>query len=103
MKSDFFEFIGNAGKRRNEKFRVQLWIFLVCLALSIFFWVLVRLSKEYYYSVDYRLNFINSPPHLKLVGCSDSSITLKMKIASEQSPSKAYRPQNVHCRIDNGR
>lgn len=96
MKSDFFEFIGNAGKRRSEKFRVQLWIFLVCLALSIFFWGLVRLSKEYYYSVDYRLNFINTPSYLRLVACSDTTITLKMKIQGFDFFSEHFLLQKDH-------
>jgi hypothetical protein len=80
MKSDFLEFIGNARQRRSEKFRVQLVVFLICLVLSIFIWSLVRLSKDYYYSVDYRLDFTNSPNNLRMISFSDSVLTLKLKI-----------------------
>jgi hypothetical protein len=103
MKSDFFEFIGNARKRRSEKFRVQLSVFLVCLALSVFIWALVRLSKDYFYSVEYRLSFSNPPGNLRLLGCSDSTLTLKIKLQgfeffSEQFLIKQDRSYEVNLR-----
>ena len=80
MKSDFIEFIGNARQRRSEKFRNQLYIFAVCLVLSVFFWALVRLSKNYYYSIGYRLTYTQIPINLKLVGRSDSTLNIKIKV-----------------------
>ncbi|MEI6434253.1 MAG: hypothetical protein WCP32_05360 [Bacteroidota bacterium] len=80
MKSDFLEFIGNARQRRSEKFRVQLSVFFVCLAISIFLWILVRLSKDYYYSVEYHLNYTNLPGNLRIINASDSLLTLKIKL-----------------------
>ena len=80
MKSDFLEFIGNARQHRNEKFRVQLSIFLICLVLSVFFWALVRLSKDYFYAVEYRLSYSNLPGNLRMVSCSDTTLTLKIKL-----------------------
>ena len=71
MKSDFLEFIGNARQRRSEKLRNQLPVFIVCLVLSVLIWALVRLSKDYYYSVEYRLNWTQVPGNLKLAGYSD--------------------------------
>ncbi len=80
MKSDFIEFLGNARQRRSERFRNQLPVFLVCLFLSVFFWGLVRLSKDYYYSVEYRLNYSQVPSHLKMSACSDSVLTLRIRL-----------------------
>jgi len=80
MKSDFFEFIGNARQRRSEKFRNQLTTFLVCLVLSVFIWALVRLSKDYYYSIEYDLLYTQIPGNLKLTGTSDSTLNLKIKV-----------------------
>jgi hypothetical protein len=80
MKSEFIEFIGQARKRRSEKFRVQFSVFLICLLLSIFIWSLVRLSKDYYYAINFRLNFINTPGNLKIVSSSDSVLVLKIKL-----------------------
>jgi hypothetical protein len=80
MKSDFLEFIGNARRHRTGKLRNQGYIFLVCLVLSIFIWSLVRLSRDYYYSVEYHLNFTQVPGNLKLTAYSDSTINLRIKL-----------------------
>ena len=80
MQSDFIEFIGNARRRRSEKFRNQLYILLVCLVLSVFFWVLVRLSKEYYYTVHYNLIFTEVPGNLRIVAVSDTTLSVKIKV-----------------------
>lgn len=80
MKSDFLDFIGNARRRRNEKFRNQLYIFVVCLILSVFIWSLVRLSKDYYYTVDFRLSYTHIPAHLELQGCSDTVLRIRFRI-----------------------
>jgi hypothetical protein len=80
MKSDFLEFIGNARQRRSEKIRNQLPVFIVCLVLSVLIWALVRLSKDYYYSVEYRLNWTQVPGNLKLTGYSDSTLNLRIKV-----------------------
>ena len=103
MKSDFLEFIGNARQRRSAKFRNQLYIFLVCMVLSIFIWALVRLSKDYYYSIEYHLQYTQVPSNLRMVACSDSTINLRIKIQgfdffSEQFILKQYREYEVSLR-----
>lgn len=103
MKSDFLEFIGNARQRRTEKFRNQLYIFLICLLLSVFIWALVRLSKEYYFSVEYHLNYTQTPSNLRMVSTSDSTINLRIKIQgfeffSEQFIIRKYREYEVSLR-----
>lgn len=103
MKSIFLEFIGNARQRRTERFRNQLYIFLICLLLSIFIWALVRLSKDYYYSIEYHLNYTQVPSNLRMVATSDSTINLRIKIQgfeffSEQFIIKQYREYEVSLR-----
>lgn len=80
MKPEFIEFIGNARRPKGERFRNQLYIFLVCLGISIFIWLLVRLSKDYIYTVSYHLNYTSAPDNLKLLSSSDSVITLNIKV-----------------------
>jgi hypothetical protein len=80
LKNDFIEFLDNARKRRPEKFRHQFSIFLTCLGISIFLWLLVQLSKEYSYNVEYRLRFTEIPSSLRLTRYSDSSITVTIRI-----------------------
>jgi len=80
LKSDFIDFISNARKRRGDKFRNQLSIFIICLILSAFFWSLVKLSKDYYYTADYRLNYSHIPGNYRLSNYSDSILSLKIKV-----------------------
>jgi hypothetical protein len=103
MKSDFLEFIGNARQRRSQKFRNQFYIFLVCLVLSVLIWALVRLSKDYYYSIEYHLNYTQLPGNLRMVSSSDSTINLRIKIQgfeffSEQFIIKQYREYEISLR-----
>ncbi|MCX6266990.1 MAG: hypothetical protein NTW16_06480 [Bacteroidetes bacterium] len=103
MKSDFLEFIGNARQRRSEKFRHQLYIFLICLVLAVFIWALVRLSKDYYYSIEYHLTYTQIPANLRILSSSDSTIYLRIKIQgfeffSEQFIIRQYREYEVSLR-----
>jgi hypothetical protein len=103
MKSDFIEFIGNARKRRSETFRKQTYIFVVCLVLSIFIWALVRLSRDYYHSLEYRLIYTHVPSSLGLEACSDTTLTLRIRLQgfeffSEQYFVRQYREYEVSLR-----
>jgi len=103
VRSDFIEFIGNARKRRTDRFRVQLSVFLVCLVISVFLWALVRLSRDYFYSVEYKLRFTETPTHLNLVSCSDSILTLRIRLQgfdlfSEQFLINHHREYDVSLR-----
>lgn len=80
MKSGFIDLIGKARRNRGEKFRHQLYIFAVCLLISVFIWTLVRLSREYFYTVNYRIHFTGLPSQLKMTAFSDSILTVSIKI-----------------------
>jgi hypothetical protein len=103
MKSDFLEFIGSAPPHNSQKFRNQFYVFLVCLVLSVFIWSLVRLSKDYYYSIEYHLRFAQLPSNLKMVACSDSTLNIKIKLQgfdffSEQLILQQHREYEVSLR-----
>jgi len=80
LKSGFIDLIGKARNNRGDKFRHQLYIFLVCLILSVFIWSLVRLSREYYYTINYRIHYTNLPSNLKMTGFSDSILTVSIRL-----------------------
>lgn len=80
MKSGFIDLIGKARNNRGEKFRPQLYIFLVCLILSVFIWSLVRLSRDYYYTINYRIHYTNLPTNLRMTGFSDSILTVSIRL-----------------------
>lgn len=80
MRPKFLEFIGNARQRKSEKFRYQLSIFIVCLVISVFLWTLVRLSKDYYYNLNYHLKYTQVPWNYRLIKSSDSILTVKVRV-----------------------
>ena len=103
MEPDFIDLIRNARKKRAGKFRNQLSVFLVCMGISVFLWLLVHLSKEYYYSADYRLNFTQVPWNMKIQSCSDSTLALTLRIQgfeyfSEQFIRNGKRETDVSLR-----
>jgi hypothetical protein len=52
----------------------------MCLAVSVFLWVLVRLSKDYRYTVEYKLDYNHMPYGYRLVGASDSVLNIDLKV-----------------------
>jgi len=80
VKPEFIELIGQLRRHRGQKFRNQLYIFLMCLLVSLFLWVLVKLSREYYYTIDYRINFTHIPPAFMLVSASDSILIVNLRV-----------------------
>ena len=79
MKRDIRGLIETARKRRDQKFSIQVYVFLVCLVISVFVWVLVRLSQEYSYTVSYRLRYTGTPSLLRLSEVSDTTLTLTLR------------------------
>ncbi len=80
MKPELIELIGNARKKRGHKFRQQLYILIVCFVLSLFFWILIRLSKNYDYTYEYRLQYIGLQESYAMQSVSDSILSLKITL-----------------------
>lgn len=56
----------------------------------MFLWLLVKLSKDYYYTIGYRLTFTQIPENLRLVRYSDNTLILKMKVQGFDLFSERY-------------
>jgi hypothetical protein len=80
LEPEFIALIRNARKRKVDKFRNQLSVFLACLIISIFLWLLVHLSKEYFFTAEYRLNYTQVPWNMKMLSCSDSVLILTVRL-----------------------
>jgi hypothetical protein len=76
---DFIEFIKKVVTPKDEKFRNQLYIFLICFGISFFIWILIKTSKEYYSNVEYPLVYTNIPEDKLLTNCHDSTLILRIK------------------------
>jgi len=79
LKLDFLEWIGRAAKPRDEKFRNRFYVFLVCLFISVFIWILIKLSAEFYTTLHYPIVYTSVPNNILLVNNTDSVVSLRMK------------------------
>ncbi|MBN2175511.1 MAG: hypothetical protein JW731_15380 [Bacteroidales bacterium] len=81
MESGLRKLLQKISSPGDEIFRHQLYVFLVCLAISVFIWFLIVLSKESYTTVNYPIIYKNIPNRMVLVNHPDSFLTFR--IASE--------------------
>ena len=51
----------NLEKGETVRFNKRAITFFVCLAISILFWLMMALSKEYSVTVTYPVEFMNMP------------------------------------------
>ena len=75
MKFDFVELIQKVRKPKDEKFRNQLYVFLICLGISVVIWFLIVLSKESATTINYPIIYENPPDELILVNKPDSILS----------------------------
>lgn len=100
MKNGFIDLIGKAGKNRGDNFRSQLYVFIVCLLISIFIWSLVRLSRDYFYTINYRIHYTQVPSNLRLTSFSDSVLTLSIRLQGFDFFSEEFlRPRNLNYNV----
>ena len=75
-------------------------MFLLCLMLSIFLWILVHLSKEYFYTAEYRLDFTQVPWNMKMVSCSDSTLFMTIRLQGyEYFSQNLFRKKKRECEV----
>ncbi|MDF2438966.1 MAG: uncharacterized protein K0Q95_3342 [Bacteroidota bacterium] len=101
MRSPFIKtFEQDAGK---EKIRLNKRVatFLCCVFISMLFWLLMTLSKEYVITVIYPVNYVNAPADKVVANNLPTSMSLEVK--SKGFFLLAYKfhdPQTVHIDLN---
>lgn len=78
MKFDLNELIRSAKEPKDENFRNRIYVFLVCLGISVFLWFLIVLSKNYYGTVEYPIVYKNIPNGLVLSNKPDTLLSFRV-------------------------
>jgi YbbR domain-containing protein len=78
LKFDLNELIRSAKEPKDENFRNRIYVFLVCLGISVFLWFLIGLSKNYYGTVEYPIKYENVPNGLVLTDKPDSLLSFRV-------------------------
>src|SRR5512140_2340444 len=68
--------------------------------MSIFLWALVHLSREYFYTTEYRLNYNHVPWNLKMISCSDTMLTMTIRLQGyEFFSERFFRRSKRECDV----
>lgn len=63
---------------KDSEARNNLYVFLICLLISLFIWLSIKLSKEYHATVEHEVNYVNIPDDKVLVNNPPGEIKLKV-------------------------
>lgn len=102
LESNFSRLYNNLVNPRERKLRNELYVFLICLVISIFIWFLIALSKESYTSLDYPVEFINVPADMALVNKPDSVLTFRISSGGFELFTLRYLSPRTPITIDLG-
>ena len=94
------EFVKNLTASASKVKRDKLYIFLVCFGISVFIWLMIKLSGEYYSNVSYPFRFTNVPSGKLLVENVDSSLNIKLKANGMQLFNKKFLTRHSTILID---
>lgn len=64
------------SEKKNEKYRYKLTVFFICLAISAFIWMLIKLSEQYNSEIEIPLTYHDLPEGKILVNKVDTIIKL---------------------------
>jgi hypothetical protein len=79
LKISFIDLLRSAFVKRDEKFRHKLYIFLVCLVISIIIWFTIKLSDDYDTVIQVPVTFTHVPRNKVLTFVSDSMLLVEVK------------------------
>jgi len=79
LKSSIIDLFRQARKPKDIKFRNQLYVFLICLVISVFVWFLISLSQVYVSEVKYQLDYKNIPDDRILSGEGNKDVHLRVR------------------------
>lgn len=64
---------------KDLRFRNRLYVFFICLLISVFIWFSIKLSKEYNSSVEHSVEYNNLPQDKVLINSPPDNVYLQVK------------------------
>lgn len=104
MRSPFIKHIDGGGGKEKIRLNKRVATFLCCLLISILFWLLMTLSKEYTITVIYPVSYINVPKDKVIANTLPSEINLEIKSKGFFLLAYKFRnPQTVYVDLNEKR
>lgn len=66
-------------KPRDERSKHRIYAFLICLAISLTIWFIIKMSKDYYSDIKYPIQYTSYPAGQTITNIKDSTIFLKIQ------------------------
>lgn len=66
-------------KPRDERSKHRIYAFLICLAISLSIWFIIKMSKDYYSDIKYPIQYTSFPKGQTITNIKDSTIFLKIQ------------------------
>ena len=83
--------MGNSSKTQQKgKLRKKLSIFLLCLLISVFMWLFIKLTRDYTLDFRFAIAYENFPKHLVLSEAPDSLLTIGLNAKGFELLSARY-------------
>lgn len=87
---------GKAPTKRNKK----LVVFIVCVFVSMFFWLMMSLSKEYIMTFTFPVNYVNMPKDKVLANQLPPSIDIQVKATGFNILNYKFKTKQKNVLVD---
>jgi hypothetical protein len=100
LKPDIDQVTGKASESGTGKSSNRLFVFIICLGISMFIWFLIVLSRESFTTIDYPIVFENNPGNMVLINSSDSILSLNVSSGGLTLITLKYISRRTPVKID---
>lgn len=100
MKSPLFKKINKSAEKANIRFNKRMISFFTCILVSVFFWLLMSLSKDYIITVSFPVNYTNLPKDKVLSNALPESIAIEIKSSGFNLLKYKFKQQRDTVLID---
>ena len=78
MKREFLKIIEHFSERKAINKTTKVSIFFICFTISLFIWLLIKMSNEYTTDINFPVKYINPPANQILTHTKDTVISIKL-------------------------
>lgn len=79
VKTGFSRIFPPGSRLRDRKYRNRLSVFLACLSIASFVWVVIKLSKDFTITINWPVHYVNVPMGRVLALKSDTTLVFQIR------------------------
>lgn len=86
--------------KHNVRFRKKLSVFVLCLLLSVFMWLFIKLTRDYTVDFHFTIDYKHYPKNLVLTEAPDSTLTIGVNAKGFELISARYLHSSRSLTVD---